>query len=142
MTSPSPLLYDTCYHIFNRGNNRENIFVHERNYTHFMNLYSKYIEPIADTYAYCLLRNHFHLSVRIKSQEEIIEILQKTLKASSASKIRANQNSLADRDPSQPRKPLGSYFNRFFLLHFLLQSLHQGAVTLAADGVEPGAQDG
>ena len=26
MTSPSPLLYDTYYHIYNRGNNRENIF--------------------------------------------------------------------------------------------------------------------
>jgi hypothetical protein len=40
-----------------------------------MNLYAKYIEPVADTFAYCLLRNHFHLSVRIKSEEEILETL-------------------------------------------------------------------
>jgi REP element-mobilizing transposase RayT len=26
---------------------------------------------VADTFAYCLLRNHFHLLVRIKSEEEI-----------------------------------------------------------------------
>ena len=73
MTSPSPLLYDTYYHIYNRGNNGENIFVQERNYMHFLNLHFKYIEPIADTFAYCLLRNHFHMAVRIKSEEEIIE---------------------------------------------------------------------
>ena len=57
MPSPSPLLYDTCYHIYNRGNNRENIFVQERNYEHFLNLYAKHIEPVAETFAYCLLRN-------------------------------------------------------------------------------------
>ena len=30
-----------------------------------MQLYAKYIEPVADTFAYCLMRNHFHLLVRI-----------------------------------------------------------------------------
>ena len=45
MTSPSPLLYNTYYHIYNRGNNRENIFIQERNFHHFFNLYGKYIEP-------------------------------------------------------------------------------------------------
>lgn len=64
MTSKIPLLPGVFYHIYNRGNNRENIFIEERNYTLFMNLYSRYIPPIADTYAYCLLRNHFHFLVR------------------------------------------------------------------------------
>jgi len=71
MTSPAALVHDVIYHIYNRGVNRENIFVEERNYTHFLNLYAKYIEPLADTYAYCLLRNHFHVLVRIKYEEEI-----------------------------------------------------------------------
>jgi putative transposase len=71
MTSPSSLLYDTYYHIYNRGNNGENIFIQERNYEHFLNLHFKYIEPIAETFAYCLLRNHFHMLVRVKSEEEI-----------------------------------------------------------------------
>ena len=55
------------YHIYNRGNNGENLFIEERNYRYFLTLYAKYIEPIAATYAYCLLRNHFHLLVQIKS---------------------------------------------------------------------------
>jgi len=70
MVSPSPLQHGQYYHIYNRGNNRENIFIQDRNYRHFLKLYAKYIEPVADTYAYCLLRNHFHLSVWIKTIEE------------------------------------------------------------------------
>jgi REP element-mobilizing transposase RayT len=76
MTSPNPLLYNTYYHIYNRGNNGENIFIQERNYDHFMNLYAKFIEPISETFGYCLLRNHFHVLVKIKSEEEIEPELQ------------------------------------------------------------------
>ena len=76
MTSPSPLLYDTYYHIYNRGTNRENIFIEERNYEHFLNLFERHIAPICDLFAYCMLRNHFHMMVRIKSKEEILEYKQ------------------------------------------------------------------
>ena len=33
--------------------------------------HEKYIEPVAETYAWCLLKNHFHLLVYIKPQNEI-----------------------------------------------------------------------
>jgi REP element-mobilizing transposase RayT len=81
MSSPPPVAYNTYYHIYNRGNNRENLFKEERNYRYFLKLYAKHIEPIADTFAYCLLPNHFHLLVRIKAAEEIEETLkEETLK--------------------------------------------------------------
>jgi putative transposase len=70
MPNPVPLEYGKYYHIYNRGNNRENIFREERNYLHFLRLYAEYIEPIAETYAYCLLYNHFHLLIRLKTGEE------------------------------------------------------------------------
>ncbi len=63
------LEYGRYYHIYNRGINRENIFVEERNYRYFLDLYTKYIYPVAETYAYCLMRNHFHLLVRIKTEK-------------------------------------------------------------------------
>jgi putative transposase len=66
MSNPTPLFPGCYFHIYNRGNNRENIFIEERNYAYFLNLYIQHIEPIAVTYAYCLLRNHFHVLVRIK----------------------------------------------------------------------------
>ncbi|SIT96392.1 REP element-mobilizing transposase RayT [Epilithonimonas bovis DSM 19482] len=59
------------YHIYNRGNNKEAIFFDDDNYRYFLKLLLKYIDPVADVYAYCLLKNHFHLLIRIKSEQEI-----------------------------------------------------------------------
>ena len=109
MTSPSPLLYDTYYHIYNRGVNGENIFIDERNYDHFLNLYEKHIAPVCDLFAYCMLRNHFHVSVRVKSEDEIIEH-KKTLRVSSAIGRHVKQGSPSNLGESQSEKPLGSQY--------------------------------
>lgn len=71
MSNPIPLEYGKYYHIYNRGINRAKIFFEERNYRYFLQLYAKHVEPIADTFAYCLLSNHFHFLVRIKRVEEL-----------------------------------------------------------------------
>lgn len=59
------------YHIYNRGNNQENVFIEERNYNYFLGKMKKYLLPIADVYAYCLLKNHFHIVLKIKDKEEL-----------------------------------------------------------------------
>lgn len=59
------------YHIFNRGNNKEDIFKEDKNYAYFLSLVEKYLLPIAEIYAYCLLKNHFHFVLRIKDIEFI-----------------------------------------------------------------------
>ncbi|OMQ10989.1 transposase [[Flexibacter] sp. ATCC 35103] len=61
------------YHIYNRGNNKENIFIEEKNYNYFLEKVKKYILPIADIYAYCLLKNHFHIVLRIKDKVDLPE---------------------------------------------------------------------
>ncbi len=68
MHNAARLEYGKYYHIYNRGNAGENIFREARNYLHFLSLYSRYIEPVAETFAYCLLGNHFHLVVRIRER--------------------------------------------------------------------------
>ena len=67
-----PLTFGNLYHIYNRGNNRENVFIQERNYAYFMELWWKHTSQIAETYAFCLLRNHFHAAVYIKNKEDLI----------------------------------------------------------------------
>lgn len=62
---------DTFYHIYNRGINGESIFKQERNYPYFLSKYAFYLDSIVDTYAYCLLNNHFHLLIKTKSESEI-----------------------------------------------------------------------
>ena len=71
MQTIEPLEFGNYYHIYNRGINSENIFKENRNHEYFLNLYDKHINPIAETLAWCLLKNHFHLLVRIKTLEEI-----------------------------------------------------------------------
>jgi putative transposase len=103
MTSPTPLEYGQYYHIYNRGNNGENLFFEERNYPYFLKLYAQHILPVADTYAYCLLRNHFHVLVRIKTEEEQAQTLRvsKTLRVSEAFK------------PKSPSQQFGNLFNAY-----------------------------
>ena len=70
-----------CYHIFNHANGFENLFVDEENYRFFLEKYKKHISPIAETYAYCLLPNHFHLVIRIRQQEVIEALMRKENKS-------------------------------------------------------------
>lgn len=67
------------YHIYNRGNNGQNIFFDSENYTFFLNRFHQYISPFCDTIAWVLLKNHFHILVYVKPFEEIkIEKLEYT----------------------------------------------------------------
>jgi len=61
----TPLLPGNFYHIYNRGIDSCNIFRETDNNEHFLGLYDKYISPVADTFAWVLMKNHFHLLVRI-----------------------------------------------------------------------------
>ncbi len=57
---------DQIYHIYNRGNGKEKIFFNNNNYYYFLKQYHRYLFDLLDTFAYCLLKNHFHLLVRPK----------------------------------------------------------------------------
>lgn len=71
MQSIQPLEYGKHYHIYNRGINSDILFKENGNYEHFLKLYDLHIDPMAETYAWCLMKNHFHFLIRIKDVEEI-----------------------------------------------------------------------
>lgn len=71
MQSIERLVEGQYYHIYNRGINGYDIFPEDRNFDHFMKLYVKHVASFFETFAYCSLRNHFHLLIRIKSQTEV-----------------------------------------------------------------------
>jgi len=56
------------YHVYNHGNAEDLIFREDTNYDFFLKKYGKYIPEIAETYAYCLMPNHFHVMVWIKKK--------------------------------------------------------------------------
>lgn len=62
---------DKYYHIYNRTNNKELLFRTEENKRFFLKKYTDYLFPYVQTFAYCLLDNHFHFLVKIRPEERI-----------------------------------------------------------------------
>ncbi len=54
------------YHIYNQGNNRQQVFYNHENYMFFVRKIRTHILPYADILAWCLMPNHFHLMVEVK----------------------------------------------------------------------------
>lgn len=59
------------YHIYTHANGKDLIFREEENYRFFLEKILKYIIPVAEIYAYCLIPNHFHLLLRFKELKQI-----------------------------------------------------------------------
>lgn len=66
-----PLLPERTYHLISRANGSEKIFREPMNYSFFLEKLKKYVLPVIDLYAYCLLPNHFHLLGQIKNLQAI-----------------------------------------------------------------------
>ncbi len=66
------IIPNSFYHIYNRGNNHENIFYHRNNYIYFLNKYNEYMSNYLQTYVFCLLPNHFHFLIKTHGNSEII----------------------------------------------------------------------
>jgi REP element-mobilizing transposase RayT len=72
---------DKVYHIYNRGINSGVIFNSDENKQYFLKLYSKHLENKAETFAYCLMNNHFHFIIRITNEKEITQALSNLFNA-------------------------------------------------------------
>ena len=57
------------YHIYNQGNNRQEIFLSRENYLFFIRKMVIHVLPFADILAWCLMPNHFHLMVHVNHNE-------------------------------------------------------------------------
>ena len=62
---------------FNHAVSNDRLFKNDGNYTFFLEKYIRYVIPVTDTFAYCLMPNHFHFALRIKEEKEI-DVLMRT----------------------------------------------------------------
>lgn len=112
-----PLSPATTYHIYNHANGFENVFKEAENYRFFMEKYKLHISPIAETYAYCLMPNHFHLAVRIRKREVIESLIHNknnTLAATANTSKVLNFGSVHIAGDSEIEKFLSKQFANLF----------------------------
>jgi putative transposase len=65
----TPFVPDIYYHFYNRGNNRQTVFFEPDNYLYFLGGMKKYLVPVVNIVAYCLMPTHYHILVRVRQKQ-------------------------------------------------------------------------
>jgi len=68
--------HDLYYHVYNKVVSGEVLFREESEYHEFLKRYTRYFFSYFETYAYCLIPNHFHFLVKVKSTSEVSECIK------------------------------------------------------------------
>lgn len=74
----TPLYPDHYYHMFNHAVGNENLFRNDENYSFFLRKVKDYITPVMDIFSYNLLPNHYHLFLKVKT-EDVLKITYKSI---------------------------------------------------------------
>ena len=65
-----------CYHVYNRGCNKEQIFREEENYVYLKRLLNESLQKRhVSMIAYCLMPNHYHFLMRQETEIPISEVI-------------------------------------------------------------------
>jgi putative transposase len=51
------------YHLYNRGNQKQQLFFDDRNYAYFLSKVEEYLAPVTDILSFTLMPNHFHFLI-------------------------------------------------------------------------------
>ena len=129
------------YHIFNQGNDKQQIFSSDDEYKIFINLLKRNIQANCEIIAWCLMPNHFHIMVytdeRVLSTKKqgLLELdpltngIRKLLsgyariynsrheKSGSLFRQKTKSKCLTDFDPKRYKNQDDYYFNCFHYIH-------------------------
>jgi putative transposase len=72
------LLDNVCYHIVNRGNQKQRIFIEKEDYQEYLSILKHYKRVLHfKVFGYCLMPNHIHLIIKPDNPEELASIMQR-----------------------------------------------------------------
>lgn len=54
------------YHIYNHAVGSDSLFLSDENYHYFLRRYLHFIDPVAETYTYCMMPNHIHFFIEVR----------------------------------------------------------------------------
>ncbi len=79
MTIPRKFKVGYAHHVFNRGNQKEKIFLQPKDYGVFLKQLHKYSDIYeCNILAYCLMPNHYHLLLQPMTLNSIPNTMQRT----------------------------------------------------------------
>ena len=65
------------YHIYNRGNNKQRIFLQDENYEYFLRRLDSYFKRAGvDLIAYYLMPNHYHLLIELSTETDFSNLMR------------------------------------------------------------------
>lgn len=71
------ILDNVCYHVINRGNQKQSIFLQDADFTKNLQLLKHYKRKLSlRLFGYCLMPNHVHLIVHLKEPEKLGYFMQ------------------------------------------------------------------
>ena len=100
----TPIEPGGTYHIYNRGNNHENVFFRQEDYSLFLEKFKFHLIKYCSVYAFALLPNHYHLLLRVNDS-----IGEKEFSQQFAKFILSYTNKINFRE-----KKTGSLFHAYF----------------------------
>ncbi len=75
---PRELADDAIYHVFNRGNDKREIFYDAMDFHVFLKRIGKMKTELgAEIYHYCLMNNHFHLLLKVKKGGDLRTLMHR-----------------------------------------------------------------
>lgn len=83
-----PFEPNKIFHVYHHANGDDLLFREAENYNFLLGKVEKYIYPISKIYAYCLMPNHFHFLLRMRTKEELEHFISKNKNPRSAGRLR------------------------------------------------------
>ena len=127
------------YHVYNQGNNRQQLFFERENYFYFLEKIRNGLVPFCDILAWCLMPNHFHLLITIhedyvhekaiQNKEKVVNPLNRQIGIIQSSYSKGinkrynrsgslfRQNTKAKSLTEQNRNKMDTAVNCFFYIH-------------------------
>jgi len=66
-----------CYHIITRGNQKQSVFMDERDYAKYLDILLKYKKYYKfKLYCFCLMPNHVHIIIEVKNPSMLNKIMR------------------------------------------------------------------
>jgi putative transposase len=113
---------ENYYHIYNRTIDKGKLFANAGNYEFFLRKFDEYLTGFVETYAYCMLGNHFHWLIGVLPEDKIKTTLQAFESANPNLKLAKKSKSIQDK---LVHEIVSHQFKKFFQSYAMAYNIQQ-----------------